>query len=656
MQAKETKLQDIFEGTKQYVIPLFQRTYSWTIKEWDVLWKDLVELCDMENPRTHFIGSIVNMPTTSVPEGVAKYLLIDGQQRLTTIFILLTLLRNKARETQNNRFADEINNTLLVNQYKDGNDHYKLMPTQVDRSTYQKLISGDEFPEDNQITRAYHYFEKKLKQVKYDPEKIKKIITNYFSIVSIVLDADDNPYLVFESLNAKGRPLTQADLIRNYFFMRIHIDKQDEVYRLFWQPMQIGLNDDLTEYIRHFLMKDGSIVKQSDVYYSLKESVANIDTIDYLVELCRYSEYYKRIKYPEFETDPELKKRFVRLNRIEVTTAYPLLLNIYHYFSENRITKEDFIAILNTLENYLIRRFVCNIATNQLNKIFPSIYPAICSDYPDRIVEGFQNILQSKGYPKDNEFFIRFKESKFYGGGDRVAKTKLILETLEENFNHKEIVPFDNLTVEHIMPQTLSEWWQNHLGIEWDEVHELYLHTIGNLTLTAYNSELSNDDFNSKKDMLKESHIELNKYFLNLSKWTKSEIEDRADFLAKKALQIWKYFGSDNAKPAEIKDVKGTTPTDLIILGQHICVNSWRDVLEHTLNTVAELEPERFDIIAKNYPRYVGVDKNKFIAIRKLKNDYFIEVNLSAQSIQKFCYQAMETIELTSDEWSVNVQ
>ncbi|HBU06325.1 MAG TPA: DUF262 domain-containing protein, partial [Nitrospiraceae bacterium] len=141
MQAKETKLQDIIEGTKQYVIPLFQRTYSWTNKEWDVLWKDLMELSETENPRSHFIGSIVNMPTVSVPEGVAKFLLIDGQQRLTTIFILLTLLRNKARESQNHEFAEEINNTLLVNPYKKDNDFFKLMPTQVDRDIYKNFIN-----------------------------------------------------------------------------------------------------------------------------------------------------------------------------------------------------------------------------------------------------------------------------------------------------------------------------------------------------------------------------------------------------------------------------------------------------------------------------------------------------------------------------------
>lgn len=376
------------------------------------------------------------------------------------------------------------------------------MPTQVDKTTYQNLINGIANEEENQLTRAYTYFEKKLKQVELEPEKLKKVITSYFSVVSIVLDTNDNPYLIFESLNAKGRPLTQADLIRNYFFMRVHIDKQEEVYKNFWLPMQTALNEDLTEFIRHYLMKDGNIIKQGDVYYALKDSVSTSNAIDYLIELKKYSIYYQRLKYPEFEKEPELEKMFRRLNRIEVTTAYPLLLNFYSNYADGKIDKNGFVTILKTLENYLIRRFVCNIATNQLNKIFPTIYPLIQSKYSDNIIEGFKTILQVKGYPKDNEFILRFRETKFYGGGDRGVKTKLILETIESSFNHKEAVPFENLTVEHVMPQTLSEWWQEHLGEDWDETHELYLHTIGNLTLTAYNTQLSNDDFHTKKKHL----------------------------------------------------------------------------------------------------------------------------------------------------------
>jgi len=653
MQAKETKIQDIIEGTKQYIIPLFQRTYSWDKKEWEILWKDLVELCEADNPRTHFIGSIVNMPTISVPEGVAKYLLIDGQQRLTTIFILLTLLRNKARELQNQEFADEINNTLLVNPYKKDIDYFKLMPTQVDRESYKDFILGKQNTAQSQLKRAYDFFDKKLKQVHLDPDKLKKIITSYFSVVSIVLDADDNPHLVFESLNAKGRPLTQADLIRNYVFMRIHVNQQDEVYREYWQPMQDALGDNLTEYIRHFLMRNGAIIRQTDVYYSLKESVNPSNVIEYLKDLWRFSLYYQRLLYPEKEVDIDLQKYFKRLNRIEVTTAYPLLLSLYGNYEKGNLIKSDFIIILKSLENYLIRRFVCAIPTNQLNKIFPTIYLQLVDKYPTSFAEGFQRILQGRGYPKDSEFFLRFKESKFYGGGDRLIKTKLILETLEEDYAHKEPVSFDNLTIEHVMPQTLSEWWQSHLGIEWEETHDLFLHTIGNLTLTAYNAEMSNDNFHTKKQIYNDSHLELNRYFMPLDRWSRNEIENRSEYLATQAVKIWGYFGQEKSPSSDITNVTGTSPLALKILGQDFKVSSWRDVLENSLNVVSELEPELFEVIVKNYPRYISMNKNSFRKNRQLKNGYFFEVNLSAESIKRLCQQAMATIELTSDDWNV---
>lgn len=654
MQAKETKLQDIIEGTKQYVIPLFQRTYSWTNKEWDVLWKDLIELCESENPRTHFIGSIVSMPTVSVPEGVAKFLLIDGQQRLTTIFMLLTVLRDKARESRRLELADEINNTLIVNPYKkNSNDFYKLMPTQIDRDTFNNFINCKINEKESQLTRAYNFFEKKLRQVSFEHDKLTKIITSYLSVVSIVLDADDNPYLVFESLNAKGRPLTQADLIRNYFFMRIHVENQDNVYNNYWHPMQTALNENLTEYIRHYQMMDGSKIKQSDVYYSLKEKVSPINAIEYLEELQKFSIYYQRIIYPDLEPEEDLQKYFRRLNRIEVTTAYPLLLNLYGDYASYKISKDDFVNILKIIENYLIRRFVCNIPTNQLNKIFPAVYPLLISNFQDNFIEGIKGILQSRGYPKDSEFYTRFKEAKFYGAGDRQTKTKLVLETIEESFAHKEKVPFDNLTIEHVMPQTLSEWWHNHLGDDWEETHELFLHTIGNLTLTAYNTEMSNDDFIAKRKTYEESHLELNKYFSSCSSWDRIAIEERAEVLSRQALSIWSYFGQETFAPPDLTDVTGTSPTGLKILGQQFEVKTWRDVLEQTLNTIADLEPEKFDVLACNYPRYLGKDGNKYRVVRQLQNDYFIEVNLSASSIQKFCSQAMETIELTSEDWGV---
>ena len=546
MQAKETRLDSIIEGTKQYVVPLFQRSYSWTKKEWDILWNDICDLYEMENPRVHFFGSIVNMPATSVPEGVAKFLLIDGQQRLTTVFILLSILKDLALEGRKERLSDEIKNTLLLNQYKDGYDHYKMMPTQVDRNAFLKVIEGQGHEADGQIGQAWKYLEKKVRTSNFDIENIKKILTQKFSVVSITLDTDDNPYLVFESLNAKGRSLSQADLIKNYFFMRIHVSKQDEIYSKLWEPMQNNLRDDLSEFIRHYMMRHGGNVRQTDVYYALKDEVSPDNTIDYLKSLNEYSMYYRNMKYPENISDKDLRVRFERLNRIEVTTAYPLILYVYGEFAHNNISKEQFCEVIDVIENYLIRRFVCDYKTNTLNKTFGAAYAFISKYNNDEIVNAVKEYLSTKGYPKDSEFTERFMTTKLYGGGDRQQKTKFILASLEKSFEHKEIVQMDNLTIEHVMPQTLSDWWVDYLGDDAFSIHDIWLHTIGNLTLTAYNSDLSNKSYIQKRSYLSQSHLELNKYFTSAGEWKKLDIEKRAEQLSKRALNIWPYFGHED--------------------------------------------------------------------------------------------------------------
>lgn len=287
MQASETKLQQIIEGTKQYVVPLFQRPYSWKKSEWQMLWDDLIDLCELETPRTHFMGSIVTMPTNSIPEGVSKYLLIDGQQRLTTIFILLCALRDRAMHSEESKLSAKID-AILTNVHEDGIDYFKLQPTQVDREIFHRLIQSDEISTNSSILDCYVFFFKKIKQFNTDLQQLQKIICTNLSIVSVVLSANDDPYLVFESLNAKGRALTQADLIRNYFFMRIHTDKQDAIYAKYWQPMQDLLGENLTEYIRHYLTKNGIDVKQSDIYFQLKEKISQSDALSHLQDLYKH--------------------------------------------------------------------------------------------------------------------------------------------------------------------------------------------------------------------------------------------------------------------------------------------------------------------------------------------------------------------------------
>ena len=659
MQASETKLQQIIEGTKQYVVPLFQRPYSWKKSEWQALWNDLIELCEADNPRPHFMGSIVTMPTMSVPEGVNKYLLIDGQQRLTTVFILLSALRDTAKQSEE-ELAEEINNTILVNPYKKGLDYYKLQPTQVDRVAFHHIIDPESQVSESDILECYRFFEKKIRQRKSSLElqRIKKVICSNLSLVSVVLSADDDPYLVFESLNAKGRPLTQADLIRNYFFMRIHADSQESVYAQYWQPMQDLLNSDLTEFIRHYLTKNGVEVKQSEIYFEIKDRIGTNDALSYLKDLCIFSEYYSKLLNPEREPKEIVRKYLHRLNHLEVSTVYPFLLNCYDDWMRNRITEQEFVAVLQVLENFILRRFVCNIQTRGLNRTFALLYSQVSKGIDlasENFVEKLKLTLQNRDYPKDVQFIARLVDVKLYGG-NRSEKCKLILESIEESFEHKEQVPFDKLSIEHVMPQTLNGSWKENLGEDWAITHELLRHTLGNLTLTAYNSELSNDTFEQKKGHFENSHLELNKYFQSRTSWRREDIEERAEYLADIALQIWSYFGDESAQPSQSSSLTGTLPKSLCCFGQEYVVRSWRDVMETTLNTIAELEPDYFKEIMQQFPRFIGWDEKDFRSTRQLHNGAFIEVKLSAQDIYTFCMKAIETAELSIDEWSVETQ
>lgn len=659
MKASATTFQPMIEGAKQYIVPLFQRPYTWKRKDWGVLLDDLIWLYENEDTHSHFIGSIVTMPTSSTPQGIAKYLLIDGQQRLTTIFIILALLRDT---TEIEKISQKIQQTLLVNPFNDDDDFYKLLPTQAvvgtvsDRKAFQSIIEKNS---DNQslILECYHFFQLKIKQKKLDIEKLANIVSTRLSVVSIVLEHDDNPYLVFEGLNAKGCELSQADLIRNYFFMRITINKQDKIYNECWLPIQKSMGEHLTEFMRHYLTSNGMIVKKSDVYIILKERVDRFeDVLNELKRIQEFSSYYEKFINPEKEENNTIKQVLTRIKDLEVTVSYPFLLNCYHDYKEKNLTFSQLVDILNIIENFIIRRFVCNMPTHGLNKIFPVLYKNVKLTHPASLSEGIKLILQSQGYPKDNDFYQQLIECKLYGNGDRRTKTRLILEALEKSFNHKEIPNFSNLSIEHIMPQTLTKEWKKHLGDNWQEDYDLYINSLGNLTLTAYNSELSNASFTDKNKNFSNSKLSLNSYFAEITDWNKEEIQKRSEYLANTALKVWSYFGVSNEVKKIPQGVTGKKPKILIIFDQEILVKTWRDVLINFLTTIAEFEPDFFKQLVKEYPHFINKSPEKFRESRELKNGYHIEVNLSADSIYRFCKQAMQTIELSDGDWHIEIQ
>ncbi|MDO8262063.1 MAG: DUF262 domain-containing protein [Gallionella sp.] len=656
MNANETKLQPFIEGTKQYLVPLYQRPYTWDDTNWKRLWSDLKDLYQSTDTRPHFFGSIVTMPSTSVPEGITKFLLIDGQQRLTTVAILLAIIRDLAQSSIANELhilAAEIDQTLLVNKFKSHHDYYKLQPTKTDREAFHNLINktGNLSP-DSSITKAYKFFERAIKRDLIDIEKLSIILIKRLSIVSIVLDGEDNPNVVFEGLNWKGTPLTQADLLRNYFVMMIHVDKQDVIYEELWEPIEISLRDVLTEFIRHYLMKDGKDVKKNEVYLSLKEDINPTNAIERLRDLNKFAKYYERLIYPDRETNSVISNAVIRFQRLDISFCYPFLLNCYEEFQRGRIRDVDFVSALKIVENFILRRFVCNVPTYGLHKVFAALFNQIDKS---NLIDSLEMQLQAHDYPTNREFLESLKIFKLYGAGERAQKTKLILESIEESYKHKEPVNYSALSVEHVMPQTLTDDWRKELGgVEDAEVvYDLYLHTIGNLTLTGYNSELSNAAYKIKKEKLLQSHIELNSYFAKIDQWGKNEILQRTAILSEQALAIWPYFGKKELEGKFKSSVAGTKPIKLSLLGQEFPVQTWRDVLEKTISVIAELDPEKFEALLLQHPRFVGRNKSAFKTARELNSGVFIEVHLSADSIRDFCLQTVEFVGLTRMEWHV---
>ena len=548
MKADDTQIRIFLEGTKQFIVPLFQRTYDWKKKNIEKLWEDLEDTKN-SNEATHFFGSFVTMPIPSSASGVSKYIIIDGQQRLVTTFILLATLRNRIIEINpeyEKEGRNQINVSYLINEFHP-KDKYKVVPTQADREIFFTIIDelNPSINNNHLITETYKFFREKLSKIKSLDElvSLKDAMLSKFSIVDIRLESGDDPYLIFESINATGTRLTQADLIRNYLFMRLDSDKHQEVYDNIWYPMQQELQGHLEDFIRHYLAMEGTVPNRNKIYATFKNSAdkraKSEEEIVYIMsELSRYSKYYSNFSHPENEPMKELKGYFEKFKRLEITTPYPLLLNLYSDYANEKLTLREFAECLHTIETYIVRRAVCERPTNVLNKYFPIIYKSIDHTYMvQSLKEKLQTASGPRGMPTNDEFRRYLQERDFY---DKKL-LRYLLEELER-YNNKEIVSGGELQIEHIMPQTLTEEWKKELGSDWASIHQKYLNSLGNLTLTGYNPEYSNKLFIEKRDMekgFKDSGLQLNRGLAKLENWTEKEIVDRAEELSAIALEIW---------------------------------------------------------------------------------------------------------------------
>src|SRR6478736_3612907 len=542
MEASPTQVINFFNGFKQSVIPLFQRPYKWAQKNWQTLWDDVFERYEADSKVEHFLGAIVTSPAKSVPVGVSKFLVIDGQQRLTTLAILLCAIRDSLpAEAKPER--NRIGRHYLVNEDYEGWDHFKLLPTQPDRAGFDALVRNGE-PVPSRMRDAYEFFvarisEKDSEGNQIDPVRLLETVEHRLMVVSINLGDTDDPYLIFESLNFKGSPLTQADLVRNYFLMRFRVDEQQAIYDTLWLPMQERLGDHITEFMRVHLMQDGEEVSKSEVYSVLKRRLQELESPGIRDELLRMhdmSQLYLRLVEPSRESDIALRKRLERLTKFEVATSYPFLVKAYTRYRLGKISATTLDAFMEIIESYAVRRFFCEVPTNQLKRIYLGLAKAYIDQDPAWLSSQLSSGAHGRRWPEDDEFKAAWRNFAVYYRRDRC---RLVLEALETAHKHKEPADCKDATIEHVLPQSMETWWSTHLGDNADITHEQAAHTIGNLTLTAYNPELSNSSFPEKQKLFAGSHISLNAYFAKAQSWRKAEIVERADSLFDLALRLW---------------------------------------------------------------------------------------------------------------------
>lgn len=557
MKAGETSLQKLMNGAIQFIVPIYQRTYSWTFKQCNQLWKDIIQITKNKDDMVHFIGSVVYIDLGTPIGKPQQLLLIDGQQRLTTLSLLLCAL---ARHIEKNNLEHIINpnkikNYFLLNNEESGNDKYKMLLTEQDKDTFVRILEGTEKTLHNPSEQMLKNFNLFINIIEQSGESIETIYegVNRLMLVSVALDkTQDNPQLIFESMNSTGKDLSQADLIRNYILMDQSQDLQNKLYNTYWRPMELGFGQQgYTDYfdlfIRDFLTSQnnsGRICKINEVYDAFKQYHKNgITTENLLSQVFTYAQYYIRIHLGK-EDDKELRALWNEIRILDVSVCYPFFMRVYNDYENNVISKPDFVTIIKATISYVVRRVICEIPTNSLNKTFSTFYSKIKKDnYVSSILSEYVIKDSYRNFPTDDEFKNKFKNKEIY----KMRIRNYILESLE-NQKHKEPINIinDGYTIEHIMPQNpnLHSDWKSMLGSNWKEIQKNFLHTIGNLTLTGYNSEMSDKPFNIKQTIeggFKSSHLRLNDSLGCLNKWDEGEIVKRAEILSEQAVKKWAY-------------------------------------------------------------------------------------------------------------------
>lgn len=619
MKATEAKLLDFLKKSPQFVIPIYQRTYSWTAKECRQLWDDIMRTGRDETVSAHFIGSIVYVEKGLYSvSSQSPLLVIDGQQRLTTVTLLIEALARtlsaEEKEPLEGFSAKKLRNYYLLNPLEDGERKYKLLLSQTDKASLVALLDQQGKPKDHsmRLEANFEFFADQVAGARAELEALCKGLAKLV-IVDISLNRDqDNPQLIFESLNSTGRELSQADLIRNFILMGLEPESQDKLYDRYWRPVEVDFGQEgyathFDGFMRHYLtVKTGEIPNVRAVYEAFKQyarspKIAGAGVEALVADIRVFASYYCAMALGS-EPDAELGAAFHDLRELKVDVAYPLLLELYRDYVAQVLTRDELLRAVRWVESYVFRRAICAIPTNSMNKTFAGFARTLKKDrYLESIQATFLLLPSYRRFPADDEFRRDLKLRDLYNFRSRSYWLRRM-----ENHDRKERVPVDEYTIEHILPQNenLSAQWRADLGPEWQRIQRTWLHTLGNLTLTGYNPELSDRSFIEKRDMkggFAESPLRINRGLGKLEHWSEDAIRERADALAGEALKVW---GAPQLEPAILDAYRPraeATSTYTIKDHPHLAAGPMREVFEAFRRQVLALDPAVTEEFLKLY-------------------------------------------------------
>jgi uncharacterized protein with ParB-like and HNH nuclease domain len=688
MKAVENKIIRFMEGhDKSFVIPVYQRNYDWNKANCKQLFNDLIDV--IQNKRkSHFFGSIVYLYNDDNDENGQEFMIIDGQQRITTLSLLMLALVHIQEETSRDGNLDInlIKNEYLIGKYNQ-KEKIKLKPVKNDAFALKALFDKNEYHYNNSnVVTNYIFFKEQLRQTDVTLTEIFNAIKK-LDIVDIKLKtSEDNPQLIFESLNSTGLDLSEADKVRNFILMKLPVDKQNEYYEKYWNNIEKNTKYNVSSFLRDFLtFKERKVPNTNKVYFTFKDYFNKheyITTEELLKELLTFSEYYNCIIEANFP-NKGISEILVYLNKLDITVAYPYLLDVFNDYYKLKIIKDnDLLEILLIIESYLVRRLICEVPTNALNKIFMTLGRDIKNfdDFKNNYIDILKYILSQKRssqrFPNDEELREKMIIKNLYNMNTK--NNMHILERLE-NFNNREVIDLqkllteNKLTIEHIMPQTLSNIWKKELGNNFESVHNTYLHTIGNLTLTAYNSEMSNKSFLEKKTIeggFLQSKLYLNDYIQKQNSWNEKIILERAKLLTEKAICIWK---SCKTNYENLRDVENTYSLDddidftgekikyFTIMGQKITVDYWVNFLQQLCIILYDLEPAKFrNILNENEinkkTTILANDESRLRSPLKITEDLYIEGNQNTEYILSTSKEILKKLEVDIEEISICIR